>query len=190
MAYDDTIDTSNAENAISRLDAQLDRLEGRMARIGGSGANGGQNGGIFGQLVPELSGFSTVLESRIGTALDRLIVKGGNFSDVIAGLNNSLLNAATQLSVINPLLNAGFGAGRSTTRSRIDNGGSGLFSSLAGGIGDLFSGWFGGGAASTTNNTGNVTVNIQTPNAQSFSASQGQVSAAISDAVQRGMTLR
>lgn len=142
----------------------------------------------FDALESRTAAFSRLLENQVGHALDKLLVKGTSLQSVMDNLYGNLLSVATQLAAINPTLNAVFGSNRST----LDSTTGGLFSGLTGGLESVFGSLFGGStsAAPTTQNANAVTVNIQTANAQSFAASQGQVSAAIADAVRRGQSLR
>lgn len=147
--------------------------------------------GQFDALQSRADAFSRLLENQVGHALDALVVKGASLQSVMGSLYQNLLTVATQLAVINPALNTVFGSNRSTLDSA---GGSGILGGVTTGLEGVFGSLFGSGSASAApaaSASGSpVTVNIQTANAQSFTASSAQVSAAIADAVRRGQTLR
>lgn len=129
--------TSSAENALARIDSQLASMQRRTERLFGTRGQGG----VFNQALPELSGFSRVLEQQVGRSLDRLINGGARFSDVMLSVKDNLLQVVTQLGIINPLVNGLFGAGRTTIADV--PAGDGLLSGIFSSIGGLF----GGGAA-------------------------------------------
>lgn len=124
--------TRSAESALARIDMQLQSMERRTERLFGSRGQGG----VFNKALPELSGFSRVLEQQVGRSLDRLINGGARFADVFASVRDTMLQVVTQLGIINPLLNGLFGAGRSTIADV--PAGQGLLSGLFSGIGGLF----------------------------------------------------
>lgn len=212
--------TSNytaTEDALSRIDRQLESMERRTQRLFGTRGQGG----LFNQAVPELSGFSRVLEQQVGRSLDRLINGGARFNDVVVSMRQNLLQVVTQLGIINPLLNGLFGANRSTMAD-VPAGG-GLLSSV---FGSLFGNGYGGqralggpvnagraylvgeqgpemfvprGAGNIVPMRGGagmgaggavINVTIATPDPQRFRESSGQISALMLDAVRRGQRLR
>lgn len=207
------VNSSSTENALSRIDSQLASMERRTERLFGSRGEKG----LFNQALPELSGFSRVLEQQVGRSLDRLINGGAKFGDVIASVKSNLLQVVTQLGVINPLLNGLFGAGRSTIADV--PAGEGLLSGIISGLGGLFGGQRalggpvnagrayligeqgpemfvpqGAGSVVPLRNAGgsNATINVSivTPDPQRFRESSGQISAMLLDAVRRGQRLR
>jgi hypothetical protein len=211
-----TADTRSTEDALARIDRQIDAMDTKLQKLFGTR---GQDG-VFNKALPELSGFSRVLEQQVGRSLDKLISGGGSFNDVMASVRENLLQIVTQLGVINPLLNGLFGSNKSTIADVPS--GSGVLSDLFSGIGSLFSGTAGSARALggpvqagraflvgeqgpeifTPNSNGNISamrnagsgsavnVTISTPNPQSFRQSSGQISALLLDAVRRGQRLR
>lgn len=95
------------DDEINRLNTKLQTVEGRLENARGA---------------------SSLLESQVGRALDRLLIKGQGLEDIVRAVNSSLIDTVNRMGVINPILNQIFGSQKSTVSSSL----SGIFGNLLG----------------------------------------------------------
>lgn len=128
------------------------------------------------------------LTTQFGRSLSRSlasgIVQGKSFDDILRGVGERLVEISLR-SAFKPL-ESGLGSLVGGLTSAVTgiftgaSGGDGLFASTGGDGGGLAGGLFSGGSGVTVN------MAVNTPDADSFRRSEGQIGAALARAVSRG----
>jgi len=180
-------------------------------------ANVVESGDSLSKLNGEFSRLRDQIEKNFSSGLKNAIRDGGNFTSFLDKMRTSLEDLVLQAAVVNPVLNALFGGSRGTASDLgAALGGAGSGGGLIGGFLNLFQARALGGpvnsgqpylvgergpelfvpqtAGRIAPNAGtgavNITMNISTPDANSFRASQTQIAAAMADAAQRAQRIR
>lgn len=208
-------DVDRQRRSVSELEASYRRLGQTAGRAtSGLAFDLAASTEAIRRMEGETSSLSRSLGSGLRRAFDSAIFKGGKFSDVMRDLALSLSRSALN-AALSPVQNAigggvanlfsAFASGGAFTSGRVRafakggvvngpttfpmRGGAGLMGEAGpeaimpltrGPNGDLGVKMEGGGGGQQ------ITVNISTPDAESFQRSQSQVAAAISRAVKRG----
>lgn len=138
----------------------------------------------------QFSALGKVMRGDVRESFRQAIQTGGDFGDVLTKLRQRLEDFVVETGIINPLMNGLFGTQDPTLKDFAMSKGPladvvGASNGMLGTLFGQFGSFLGMGASNGGQGTASVVMNIQTPDANSFRASQGQILASLGSAVAR-----